>query len=428
MSCHDPFLQTAALDEILFDVATLIELSPRDRKIAENRYRKLKKHLERESSPFAPYLTDGTSLIYAQGSIATSTTIVNGTDDDRFDVDAIVEIDVPPAWDDNRALDLLEEALQGFPGTTAIVRCTRCVQLQFPFMHMDVTVMDRRARISIARAGEIFHSPDKGNAYRVDANPWGFTAWFRSTVGIGQTAFAETLGRHRAAAARNLLQFIDEEERLVVMKADQVDLPRMIPSAIDAKESVALKLLKRFLNLRYETLDLKRPPSIYLTKRAGSIGCTPLGLSIQLFKLADTTAKIMRDHVANGTRPQEVNPAYPADRINDRWPRDGLDGIADMLMLAEQLENLRQRLQEMAIAPLKDIGNTVDALFGERIGRKQRELLAERYDRRSGSAPILSAPRTGAIVAPAIVTSPERYREVPRHNFHPFLLGGADDQ
>jgi hypothetical protein len=163
MTYQDPFRQTAALDEVLLDVATLIELSPRDRRVADNRFRLLKRHLERSGSPLAPYLIDGVSLIYAQGSIATSTTIVSGTEDDRFDVDAIVEIDVPADWDDSRALDELEKALQGFPGTIAIVRCTRCVQLRFPFMHMDVTIMDRSARI--------FHSPDKGDAYRVDSNP-----------------------------------------------------------------------------------------------------------------------------------------------------------------------------------------------------------------------------------------------------------------
>ena len=117
MSYQDPFRQTATLDEVLLDVAALIELSPRDRRIADNRYRLLKRHLERDGGPLAPYLVDGASLIYAQGSIATSTTIVSGTEDDRFDVDAIVETDVPEGWEDSRALDLLEEALQGFPGS-----------------------------------------------------------------------------------------------------------------------------------------------------------------------------------------------------------------------------------------------------------------------------------------------------------------------
>ena len=427
MAEPDPFRNPAALDEVLLDVATLIELSPHDRKVAENRYRRLKTHLERPSSKIAPYLVDGASLIYAQGSIATSTTILNGTDDDRFDVDAIVEIDVPGQWDNSRALDMLEESLQGFPGVDKIVRCTRCVQLQFPYMHMDVTVLDRRQRLAIARAGEIFHSPDTGDASRVPSNPWGFTDWFRRQVGAGQEHFAESLRRHRATASRSRLRYLDEQERQVVAKADQHELPPAIPSAIDTQEAVALKLLKRNLNLRYDTLDLSRPPSIYLTKRAASIGFISLGLTAQLYVLADSTAKIMRQHLADGTRPQEVNPSYPPDRINDRWPRTGAAGLADMKALAEALEHLAERLAFMATASLSDIADTIDELFGERIGREQRALLMERYDRRDGASPVLSAPRSGGIHAAAVVAAPERLSEVPRHNFHPFILGGIPD-
>jgi hypothetical protein len=428
MTYHNPFRQTAALDEVLLDVAAVIELSRRDRRVAENRYRVLKRHLERSGSTLAPYLVDGVSLIYAQGSIATSTTIVSGTDDDRFDVDAIVEIDVPADWDNDKALDELEKSLQGFPGVIEIVRCTRCVQLRFPFMHMDVTIMDRSGCLAVPRAGQIFHSPDEGASYRVDSNPWGFTGWFRGRVGIGQAAFAELLGRHREAAARSRLQFIDEQERLVVMKADQVALPPMIPSAIDAQEAVALKLLKRNLNIGYEKLTLGRPPSIYLTKRAGDLGYIPQGLSAQLFALADSTAKIMRGHIAAGTRPAEENPSYPADKINDRWPRQGADGVTDMRVFAEKLEHLAEKLEATAQAPLADIAKAIDELFGERIGREQRAILAARHDRRATVTPILAAPRSGLIQAPAVVVAPERFREVPRHNFHPMRLDDPHDE
>ena len=426
----NPFQQTDTLDEVLLDVAALIELSPRDRRVAENRYRLLKQHLERTTSPLALYLIDGVSLIYAQGSIATSTTIVSGTEDDRFDVDAIVEIDVPDDWSDSQALDLLEEALQGFPGVLEIVRCTRCVQLRFPFMHMDVTIMDRRAKIVVERAGEIFHAPDSGEASRVPSNPWGFTSWFRTKVGAGQEAFAATLRQHRLVVAKNRLTPIDENERMVVAKADQVALPPVIPSAIDAQEAVALKLLKRFLNLRYEGLPLKRPPSIYLTKRAGDVGYVPQGLTGQLFQLADSTAKIIRQHIAAGTRPRELNPSYPPDRINDRWPAADATGIKDMKVLAEQLEYLTHRLEQMAMAPLDDIAKAIDDLFGERVGREQRTVLARRYDRRNSVTPVFAVPRSGAIAATAAVvpnTQP-RAREVPRHNFHPMTLDGEDDE
>lgn len=426
MTVPNPFTNTDTLDEILLDVAALIELSPRDRRVAENRYRRLKTHLERPSSPLAIYLTDGVSRIYAQGSIATSTTIVSGTDDGRFDVDAVVEIDVPRDWDNSRALDLLEEALQGFPGVVKIVRCTRCVQLQFPFMHIDVTILDRRDRIAIERAGEIFHSPDSGQDSRVPSNPWGFTGWFRTRVGVGEALFTAQMRRHREFLSKNRLIVLDEDEGRLVAKADQHDLPPVIPSALDAQEAVALKLLKRFVNLRYEGSPLPRPPSIYLTKRTGDAGYCPQGLSVQLYALADSTAQILRRHLAEGTRPQEENPSYRPDLINDRWPRPDAHGHRDMKALAEHLEYLADRLNYMATASLSEIAETIDELFGETIGKEQRAALAARYDRRSSAAAVLAAPRTGAIVAPAIAAAPERLREVPRHHFHPFILGDDD--
>src|SRR3546814_1147973 len=109
---------------------SLIELSPRDREVAENRYRQLKEYVERPTSPLRPYLVDGESLIYAQGSVATSTTILSGDDDDRFDVDAIVEIDAPSNWSESEPLDQLFETLKNFPGAVEVVRCTRCVQIR----------------------------------------------------------------------------------------------------------------------------------------------------------------------------------------------------------------------------------------------------------------------------------------------------------
>ena len=426
MTDQSPFKKADTLDEVLLDVAALIELSPRDRRVAENRYRRLKTHLERPASALAVYLVDGQSRIYAQGSIATSTTIVSGTEDDRFDVDAIVEIDVPRDWHNDRALDELEKSLQGFPGVVAIVRCTRCVQLQFPFMHMDVTILDRRERLAIERAGEIFHSPDEGVASRVRSNPWGFTDWFRSSVGFGEQLFAESLRRHRDAVSKNRLIALDEEEGRILAKADQHDLPPVIPSALDAQEAVALKLLKRFLNLRYENSTLPRPPSIYLAKRAGNVGYTTQGLTTQLTVLADSTAKILRQHLALGTCPAEENPSYPKDRINDRWPRAGAASVSDMKRLAEHLELLADRLNRMATASLSEISKAIDELFGERIGKEQRRVLAERYDRRVGAAPLLSEARTGAIYAPSVVVASDRLREVPRHNFHSMIIGGKN--
>lgn len=427
MARHEPYLTLSALDSILLDIATQIEPSPSDQRIADNRYRKLKEHLERPSSAMAPHLKDGIHLIYAQGSMATSTTILSGIDDDRFDVDAIVEMDVPAHWTEHDALDVLEEALQSFPGVIKIVRCTRCIQLQFAFMHMDVTIMDRTRRLAIARAGEIMHAADDGRGARIPSNPWGFTAWFRSSVSMDQSAFAEELRKRRSLQSKNRLQPLDWREQALA-KADQVDLPPMIPSRLDAQEAVALKLLKRNIYRRYENLTLKRPPTIYLAKRAGSVGYVPQGLSAQLIVLAETTAEIMRGNIAAHTRPDEVNPSYPADRINDRWPARGPAGIHDMETFAQSLDHLSRSLRELARAPLSEIVDGMSELFGERVGAEVRSILKKRFDTRSGTAANLVQAGTGNVKSPAIVRVTQDLRPVPQHNFHAMIIEGeADD-
>ena len=81
----------------------------------------------------------------------------------------------------------------------------------------------------------------------------------------------------------------------------------------------------------------------------------------------------------------------------------------------------------MARASLKDMTQGVDELFGERIGRKQRDVLVGRYDRRQDAKPIFAAPRSGAILSPAVAAPSNQNREIPRHHFHPFLLTDEDD-
>ena len=203
----------------------------------------------------------------------------------------------------------------------------------------------------------------------------------------------------------------------------------MIPSEIDAQEAVALKLLKRYLNLRYETLPLKRPPSIYLAKRTGSVGYVAEGLTAQLVALAETTAAIMREHMAAGTRPREVNPSYPDDKINDRWPAEGAEGRRDMETFADALDHLGRRLGELAYAPLNEIVAGMSELFGERVGAEVKRHLAAQFDTRAGTAPNLVQTGTGNVKAPALVRAASDLRPVPRHNFHRMIIDDdADDE
>ncbi len=419
MSAFDQFNNTDALDEIFLDVATILELSPEDRRIAENRYSRLKAHLERKGGPLASFMIDGQSLIYAQGSIATSTTIISGTDEDRFDVDAIVEFDVPLDWSDKKPLDLLERALEGFPGVIEIERCTRCIQLRFRSMHMDVTILDRSKRIGGERPGEIFHSPDDAPSKRIPSNPWGFTDWFRSQISVGQGQFVERISKARSTISRSRLSYLDDQERIVIAKADQEGLPPIIPARVDAQEAVALKLLKRFINLHYQNNPLKRPPSIYLTKLTGDFGCVEGGLALQLEYLASFIAQSLRSHMQQGTRPKEVNPFYPPDKINDRWPRELPDGFDDMEGLAGALEYLVGAIEVMNRSSMRDIYDKVGELFGENVAQEQVKVLKKRSDRRKKQSELLLQPGSGKIYSPAIIAPVNEIKSIPDHKFHP---------
>ena len=404
------------LDELLLDLATAIELSDHDRQVAENRYRRLKTHLERPSSPLREHLLAGGSLIYAQGSMAIGATIVSGTDDDRFDVDALVELTVPADWSDDEVLDQLFEALQGFPSVIRIVRCTRCIQLQFAFMHMDVTILDPAAEPRALRVGEIFHSPDDDDAYRVPSNPFGFAGWYRASVSEGSREFQEALRQRRRDFA------IDRIPDLLVERAEQEDLPSGVPPRLDAQQVVALKLMKRFLNLRYEGRELKRPPSIYLTKISSTCGYDDQGLTAQLERFAATLENAMAKAEAASSGPDERNPVYTEDRLNDRWPLTQADRRAlkdNMALLLRELARARQ-------ADLKEISRILAGLFGERMSTR----IVGNYMGRATGSSVSYQPGSGRIIGKTAVLAPAVAKSavaMPAHNFHCTALPAVDD-
>jgi len=407
-----PFQDTApGLDDLLLDVVTIIELSDHDREVAENRYRKLKPHLERPSSPLRPYLMSSSSLIYAQGSMAIGATIVSGTDEDRFDVDALVDMKVPAHWSNDDGLDQLFVALQGFPDVRKFVRCTRCVQMQFAFMHMDVTILDPAPEPRPDRVGEIFHSPDGGGmGYRVPSNPYGFGLWYRQNVVYPTREFLEQVRARRRSSGVNRLPDLS-----VIAKAEQESLPPVIPDRVDAQQVYALKLMKRFLNLRYEKRTLRRPPSIYLTKLSSTCGYDQRGLTAQLERLASKVQAEMEAAIRAERGPDERNPSYFPDRLNDRWPTTQTERKA----LADDMASLLGDLNSARTADITEMLSILARLFGERVKQRTYESFTQRLDQRAGRRNMSVERGTGSILPASAVVAPAVARSaVPRHNFH----------
>lgn len=401
------------LDDILVALATLLELTDQDRKIAESRYERLKNHLSREGCEFAELLEQENSLIYAQGSMAISTTILSGTDDDRFDVDAVVEIAVPSDWTSKQVLDKLYDALESFPYKISIERCTRCVQLQFANMHMDVTIIDNRENISGERPGKIFHSPDSGDSYSVPSNPWGFTAWFRNSLVQDQPQFKDKLESKRQMITSSLLR-VSDQEMIFLKEAEQEKLPPIIPARVDSQEAVSLKLLKRFINLHYEDIDAKRPPSIYLTKKAIDCGYSSSGLTAQLYRLANHISGELQVHINRCTRLEERNPSYFPDIITDRWPRVGTDGDMDLQTTIDKMELLKAQLIAVSTMPISEAKTVLSELFGERITERMLQQLIGAVDSSDKNVSLSHAFPVGSV----ITSQSETYVAPRSHHFH----------
>lgn len=407
------------LDELLLDIATSIELSPKDRNIAEARYKQLKQHLERSSSPIASYLGDE-SHIYAQGSMATGTTVVTGKNEERFDLDALVEIaaDQSP----QTMMDLLYKSLENFPGATKVIRCTRCVQMHFASMHMDVTLMKPTVEPRPERTGDIFHCPDEGPSSTVPANPYGFSQWFRDHVHLNDDNFAKTLSERRLENGIDRLGDLELFENA----SRQDDLPPMLPTRLDSEQVIALKLLKRYVSLQYEERNQKRPPSIYLSKMTIDTGPSSLGLCAQLIELAQYVHGNMKKHLDGNTFPDERNPTFKADRLNDRWPAKR----EDMQILATDMQNLTLMLNKARVSDFKEINRIFETLFGERVAKRSADAILARanaegkrtgHHYEEGTGALI---QTKSIAAPAVIAS---IKQAPPHQFHSSVLANEKD-
>jgi putative heme degradation protein len=76
---------------------------------------------------------------------------------------------------------------------------------------------------------------------------------------------------------------------------------------------------------------------------------------------------MLRAHLTAGTMPDELNPSYKPDRLNDRWPKDQKD-----------MRNLVGALHRAQESDFSRIVMVMSDLFGERVSKRTIETLLER--------------------------------------------------
>jgi len=207
---------------------------------------------------------------------------------------------------------------------------------------------------------------------------------------------------------------------IIVADADVDNLPDLIDPIRDAPQVIALKLMKRFLNIRYATRDMKRPVSVYLSKVSVLVGPSPNGLCGQLAAFANELDRRVTHALVTGTPLDERNPVFPEENFNDRWPKDA----GEMRVFREDLRHLVRELDRARRSSVVEIRKIFDGLFGETVsGRAVQGYMdgvtggagPASYERGKG---FVAAP---AILAPASVAAAPISR-APSHHFHSGLM------
>jgi len=378
-----------ATNFLLQDIAEKIQLRPAEHKLAETRYKAVHGHLERSR------LGHIFPRIYPQGSMAVGATIASKLDNDEYDIDVVLEMGIDAfAYAPGNILDAIFEELRGLPGSTRVVRQTRCVTVEYANMHLDVTpavlIAGEQERTSI-----IFHSKSDGTVEperRIIANPWGFAEWFKVRT-APEPDFAKSMFRGDMA--------IDP-----VPKQEDVEEK--------SKSLISLQLIKRWRNIVHENRRGRRPPSILLAKLIADNGPGRGGLFDVLQTQVNALALVFgRDH-SRGELIHVCNPACAADVLSDRWPGD----LEQQRLFLGDLQSFSRELVDLRSARLDDKKKILNRLFGERATVIAYESLAKAAAADNAGGRLLYKTGSGsAVLGGAGISTATNTGVAARHTF-----------
>jgi len=338
---RDPFFHP--LDAILAEIAIAVQLPPGLHAKARERYEAVRTYAERAGSPL-----EGRILwFYPQGSMAIDATIsIRGTDDE-YDLDIVAALALAPDAPAGEVLDLLYNAIVGYPTSQKVERQTRCVTVRYADrMHLDITPAVRLPH-SAERESHIFHAhPDDPPRLHVHVpmNAYGFAQWYRSRTPQEQR-FAHALDE-RLRKAYGMEVRADAE-------VDEV--PGQVSLATKSVTTVALQLLKRFRNIAYATRTRRIPPSVMISCFAGHAAQPGLSLSDMVIRQARVIARELRQAGQRRENVMVVNPVFQRDCFTDRWPENlsqQEEFAAKLAGLADGLEHIKRH--EIDLESLRD--------------------------------------------------------------------------
>lgn len=380
-------------DSLLMAVAIKVQLPPSQYRLMTERYGTILEHLQRSSSPLA----DKVMKFYPQGSVAIQATIARWVKTDEYDVDAIAELDFPKETPPNVILDTLYHAIKGEKGSMyydMTVRRTRCVTVNYADgMHVDITPAVLLDEVD-PRRSLIFHAHEnepKGQHYTVIANPFGFIDWFN---GRGRSAYEKAFAEKYA---KDSYAF------------DGID-PDPVPGQEHVYEKdqnvVALQLIKRHRNIKYDKRKVKRPPSVLYSLYAGNLIPTE-SLAGTLLQLARNMIADVEHAEARGQLLNKENPRCPSDRFTDRWPINR----AEQTLFLSDMKEFEQKIIGLMVPgkSIAEMRTSISELFGDTVAMDAVNSLGRLAGQatQTGARTISSTGRVASVAAGSSIITPQ---------------------
>lgn len=358
-------------DVLLKDIARRIQLSPTDYRTAVSHYEAVDRFLSKEGNPLSPYMI----RMYAQGSMAIGATISSKLNNDEFDVDAVAELNLPESSPPGVVLDFLFNSVNGEKGSIyygKVKRRTRCVTLEYERMHLDITPAVLLPQFA-ARTSIIFHAneDEAPNQHRhIKANPWGFADWFeRSTPAVHE--IVEAVLRKTAEPVPDQDELIEKSHPLV-----------------------ALQLLKRWRNKRYDNRKGRCPPSVVLAYYVGANPTRATTLYGEFRAQAENIHAIFAAADQRNMLISVLNPACKTDVLSDRWPGD----LTTQRVFLADLKDLLAKLDRLEADPsVEKCAEIMSDLFGENPTRIVVEDFQKRFEAKSHSGALFALGGTGGL-------------------------------
>lgn len=387
---QDPFERP--IDAILADIAIDLQLPPGLHAQVGKRYASVRNYIERPDSPLAGRVEH----FYPQGSMAIDATISSRGSDDEYDLDFISQLSVANDVAPKIPLDLLEEALKGYPVDKPIRRQTRCITIYYADgMHIDVTPSSRLVTPG-ERESLIFHAKREepsSKHLRVPMNAYGFCHWYRERTPL-ELRFARELAR----------RYYETAGMAFDAEADVDEIPEQTPLIAKNVATVALQLLKQYRNIVYVDYRGRIPPSVMLSFYAATAATPGMTLSEMLVRLCRLIAR----EIAMACRERKllnvVNPTFYADVFTDRWPTC-LEEQEDWMRKVNSLADTIDYLKREGVA-LETAQQILRPLFGDRAVTRGVSRFNQRAGRAMQSGSQRYTPRGGLYVPskPALVT------------------------